>query len=275
MSLAIRWGENNSDDGGFLYLDAVIAYTQNYTGQVTKHPIDAGASIVDSYVKDNPTFTLSGVITGVDVSTGSALIQDLDGNFAFNTRLAPNTVSVTSTDNSVLTQFIPDSIGQFLPSTTPSVVMDSARAEIIDQVRDALIDLTSGSKLNEETGQFDSNIQLVKLFEYKGTLINRIINNLVITSVRFNEDASTGNALYCDITFEQVTFAFLKKTEIPKDVQQTIKKKASPKKSIGKCDSTIKDSNSTSNTDPQAKKDAINDRDELRDVPLFLRPVGG
>lgn len=270
MSLALRWGENNSEDGGFIFFDAVQVYTQDYSGQITQHPIDAGASITDHYIKANPKFTISAVITGVDVSTGSYLIQDLEGNFPFNVSFPPNPVSVNSTDNSVLSQFIPDSIGQFLPSTTPDVVMDPVRAEIIDQVRDALIDLTSGSKLNEETGQFDSNIQIVRLFEYKGTLLNRIVNNLVITSVRFNESPDTGYALYCDISFEQVTFAFLKKAEIPKDVQQSIQKKASPKKSVGRCDSTIKDANSSGNTDPQGKKDSVNnsvnDVDPLRDI---------
>jgi len=259
MSLAIRWDENSAEDGGFLYFDAVTAYTQDYTGSVSAHPIDAGASIVDHYIKNNAKFTLSGVITGVDVSTGSYLIQDLDGNFAFNSQFPPNPVSVNSTDDSVLNRFIPASVSQFLPETTPDVVMDAARADVIDQVRDTLIDLTSGSKLNEQTGQFDSNIQIVRLFEYKGTLLNRIINNLVITSVRFNEDANTGSALYCDISFEQVTFAFLKKTEIPKDVQRPVQKKASPKKSVGKCDSTVKDANSASNNDPQGKKDSVND----------------
>lgn len=259
MSLAIRWGENNAEDGGFLYFDAVTAYTQDYTGSVSAHPIDAGASIVDHYIKNNAKFTLSGVITGVDVSTGSYLIQDGEGTFAFNSRFPPTKVSVNSTDNSVLNRFIPASVSQFLPETTPDIVMDAARADVIDQVRDTLIDLTSGSKLNEQTGQFDSNIQIVRLFEYKGTLLNRIINNLVITSIRFNEDANTGSALYCDISFEQVTFAFLKKTELPKDVQQPIKKKAAPKKSVGKCDSTVKDTDSASNTDPQGKKDSIKD----------------
>lgn len=270
MSLAIKWGDNNSEDGGFIYFDAVTAYTQNYTGQVTKHPIDAGASIVDHYVKDNPTFSLSGVITGVDVSTGTFQIQDIEGNFPFNAQFPPSPVSVTSTDESVLTKLIPASIGQFLPETTPEITMDALRASVVDQVRDALIDLTSGSVLNQQTGQFDSNIQVVKLYEYKGTLINRIVNNLVITSINFNEDATTGSALYCTINFEQVTFSVLKKTEIPKDVQQTIKKKASPKKSIGKCDSTIKNSNDASNTDPQSKKDAVNksasDVDPLRNI---------
>lgn len=260
MSLAIRWGENNAEDGGFLYFDAVTAYTQDYTGSVSAHPIDAGASIVDHYIKNNAKFTLSGVITGVDVSTGSYLIQDGEGTFAFNSRFPPTKVSVNSTDNSVLNRFIPASVSQFLPETTPDIVMDSVRTNIIGQVRDVLIDLTSGSKLNEKTGQFDSNIQTVKLYEYEGTRLSRPpIENLVITSIRFNEDANTGSALYCDISFEQVTFAFLKKTELPKDVQQPIKKKASPKKSIGKCDSTVKDTDSASNTDPQGKKDSIKD----------------
>jgi hypothetical protein len=146
------------------------------------------------------------------------------------------------------------------------LTIDAKRAELIDQIRDALIDLTSVTKINEDTGQFDSNIQVVRLFEYNGQLLNRILNNLVITSIRFNEDANTGFALYCDITFEQVTFAFLKKTDIPKDVQQPVQKRASSKKSVGKCDSTIKDSNSADNTDPQAKKTAISDADPLRDI---------
>lgn len=266
MSLAIRVGENNDLDGLFIYFDAVTVYTQNYTGQVTKHPIDAGASISDHYIRDNPTFTISAVITGVDISTGTYLIQDLDGNFPFNAKFPVNPVSINSTDDSVLNKFIPNSIGQFLSDSEPSVTMDSQRAELIDQIRDALIDLTSGTKLNEETGQFDSNIQVVRLFEYKGQLLNRILNNLVITGIRFNEAADTGFALYCDITFEQVTFAFLKKTDIPKDVQQPVQKKASSKKSVGKCDSTIKDANSSDNTDSQAKKDAINDIDPLRNI---------
>lgn len=270
MSLAIRWGENNDADGGFLLFDAVTVYTQNYTGKTTSHPIDAGASITDHYIKDNPTFTISAVITGVDVSTGSFVIQDIEGNFPFNVQFPPTPVSVTSTDDSVLTKLIPDSIGQFLPETTPEVVMDAARASLLDQIRDALIDLVSGSRLNNETGQFESNIQVVKLFEYKETLLNRVLNNLVITSVRFNEDANTGSALYCDIAFEQVTFAVLKKTDLPRDVQQSVKKKASPKKSIGKCDSTVKSTDNSDNTDPQGKKEAINksqnDVDPLRNV---------
>lgn len=259
MTLAIRWGGGPSDpNGGFIYLDAVSVFTQNFSGQTTKHPIDSAGSIVDHYVSDNPVFTVSGVVSGVDIGEGLEYITDLNGFFPFNTNLPPNNVSVLSTDSSVLDRFIPDSIGQFLPDQAPEIEMDEARPYLLDVIRDSLVSITSGVIFNQQTGQFDSNIQLVNLYEYTGTLINRVIDKLVITRVTFNENESTGVGLYCDITFERVTFAFLKKTELPKDVQRPVQKKASPKRSIGKCDSTVKDANSATNADPQGKKDSVN-----------------
>lgn len=237
MSLAIEWGDSSIQDGGFIYCDAVQAYTQNYSGSVTKHPIDSGGVITDHYIKNNPIFTIGAVITGVDISTGTYLIQDLDGNSPFNSNEAPNPVSVNSTDQSVLKKFIPDSIGQVLSDSQPEVIVDSGRADLLEQIRQALIDLTAGVVFNDKTGNFDPSIQLVRLFEYDNTLLRKVINNLVITKITFKEDANTGYGLYCDITFEQVTFAFLKRTVIPKDVQDALKKKASSKASKGKQDS--------------------------------------
>lgn len=234
MTLAIRWGEDNTENSGFIYMDAVTSYTRNYKGQVTKHPVDQGGNITDHFIKDNPTFTISAVITGVDISTGTYLIQDLEGNTPYNSGVAPSAVSVNSTDDSVLRRFIPDSLGQFLSDSTPDVVVDTQRIDLIEQIRDALISLNSGVKFNEDTGQFDSNIELVRLFEFDGYLLKRILNNLVITNITFREDANTGFALYCDITFEQITFASLRKTEIPQDVQQTLSKKAASKEDQGK-----------------------------------------
>lgn len=253
MSLAISWGDSSIQNGGLIYCDAVTAYTQNYSGSVTKHPVDVGGNITDHFIRNNPIFTIGAVITGVDISTGTYLIQDLDGNAPYNSNEAPTVVSVNSTDQSVLKKFIPDSIGQFLSDSTPEVVVDSRRTDLIEQIRQALIDLTSGVVFNEKTGQFDPSIQLVRLFEYDSTLLRKVINNLVMTKITFKEDANTGHGLYCDITFEQVTFAFLKKTTIPKDVQNSLKKKAATKSSKGKQDSTPQDigtGDSPKDTDP-------------------------
>lgn len=259
MSLAIEWGDSSVQDGGFIYCDAVQAYTQNYSGQVTKHPIDAGGNVTDHFINNNPTFTIGAVITGVDISTGTYLIQDLDGNNPYNSNEAPTPVSVNSTDQSVLKKFLPDSIGQFLSDDQPEVVVDTRRTDLIEQIRQALIDLTSGVIYNDKTGQFDPSIQLVRLFEYDNISLRKVINNLVMTKITFKEDANTGYALYCDITFEQVTFAFLKKTTIPKDVQDSLKKKSSSKASKGKQDSTPQDVDG-----PNAGTNAPKDTDPLR-----------
>lgn len=255
MSLAISWGDSSTENGGFIYFDAVSSYTQNYKGQVTRHPIDSGGNVTEHYIKDNPVFTIGAVITGVDISTGTYLIQDLEGNSPYNSSPAPDAVSVNSTDQSVLKRFIPDSIGQFLSDIRPDVVVDSNRIDLLEQIRQALIDLTAGVIFNSKTGQFDPSIQLVRLFEYDNTLLRKVINNLVMTKITFKEDPNTGYGLYCDITFEQVTFAFLKKTTIPKDVQDSIKKKSSSKATKGKQDSTPDAGTAPKDTDPlrQAK----------------------
>lgn len=269
MSLALWWGEENSDDGGFIYFDAVTAYSQAYRGAVTKHPVDGGSSITDHFIRENPVMTLSAVITGVDISTGTYLIQDLDGNSPFNTRQAPNAVSVGSTDQSVLQKFIPDSIGQFLADNEPEITVDGVRNDLIEQVRELLINLMSGVKFNENTAQFDSNVQLVKLYEFDNNIIKKIINNLVVTAIEFREDPDSGYALFCDITLEQVTFVPLKKVEIPKRTKPVVKKKAASKATKGKADCTPQDVDGAQSGKPKADLDP---RRSIADVPQATTP---
>ena len=253
MSLAISWGNESKQDGGFIYLDAVTSYTQNFSGQITKHPIDSGGNVTDHWIRNNPVFSIGAVITGVDISTGTYLIRDDAGNAPLNSSEAPKPVSVNSTDQSVLKKFIPDSIGQFLSDSQPEVIVDARRMDLLGQIRQALVDLTNSITFNEKTRQFDPTIQLVRLYEYDKTRLRKFFDNLVMTKITFKEDPNTGHGLYCDITFEQVTFAFLKKTDIPKDVQDSLKKKATPKASKGKQDSTpqpVGTGNSPKDTSP-------------------------
>lgn len=251
MSLAIRWDDDNG--GGFIYLDAVTAYSQDYSGKVTNHPIDAGGNVTDHFYKNNARFKIGAVISGIDISTGTYLIQDLEGNSPYNSNFDVNPVSVNSSDQSLLQKFLPDSIGQFLSDSTPEVVMDTARTDLTEQIRDALISLTSGEIINQQTGQFNPNIQLIDLYEYDGFKLTRVVNRLVMTNVTFRETPDIGYALYCDFSFEQVTFALLKQTVIPQDVQSTLKKKASPKSAKGKQDSQAQ--NAGTGTNPPEDKD--------------------
>lgn len=257
MSLALRWGDEAGAPAGFIYLDAVTLYTQSYKGRVTNHPVDGGSNISDHFFRDNPVFKITAVITGVDISNEPSVVVDSRGHAPFNSQLQPTAVSVNSTDQSVLSKFIPDSIGQFLPSSTPEVIVDDPRDDVMVWVQPFLTDLMSGKVFNPSTGEYDPKIQLVSLYEYDRITLRTVVNNLVMTNISFREDANTGYGLYCDINFEQVTFVPLKKTTIPKDVQDSLKKKSSSKASKGKQDSQPQDvdganagSNAPKDTDP-------------------------
>lgn len=244
MGLGLHWGslERPEDPSGFIYIDAVTAYTQDYKGQVTKHPVDAGASITDHFIKENPIFSLSGVISGVDISPIPSMIRDFEGRQPNNANPQPEPVNINSGTSGLL-QFLPDSIGQFLNLGNPiaEVPGNGLRNDFTDDVRDALVSILEGVKFNSKTNRFDSFIQTVEIYEFVGTNIKSITFDLVMTNFKIREDVNTGEGLYFDCTLEQVTFATLEKTVLPQDVQQSLKKKAVGTSNKGKVDSTSKD----------------------------------
>lgn len=241
MSLALRSGDVGDENGFFIYFDAVTAYTQNYSGSVTKHPIDTGASIVDHFIAENPTITISAVISGVDVSTGSFNIVGTDGQSPQNVRVAPSAVSVVGGDESLISKFIPSSLGQLLPQNDAEVVLEDARVSVIEQVKAALRELVVGTKENPLTGRHDPHISLVTLYEYNHTLLSRSVNNLVITNITFSETVDSGEGLYCDITLEQVKFVGLEREAVPSEYIKSMEAQTAPKESKGKQDSTVKE----------------------------------
>ena len=181
-------------------------------------------------------------------ATVSVDIPKPKGFFSGTPKPSPEVIveGITKAKQSVLQKFIPDSIGQFLSDDAPEVVVDGARTDLLEHIRRILINLTSGEIFDNTTGQYVPNIQVLNLFEYDGYNITRIVGRLVMTNVTFKETPETGYGLYCDFSFEQVTFVTLKQTTIPQDVQSSLKKKASSKSAKGRQDSTIQDASSNS-----------------------------
>lgn len=270
MSFGLQWGDESPENAGFIYFDSITNWQQTYSGQVTKHPIDGGGNISDHFIRDNPVFTLSGVISSIDVSTNAWLIANSDQSiFASNIRVPVQPVTVLSTDNSLLSKFIPNVVGQFLPDRVPDVEVDQRTGgqEIVDAVKDALVRLIySGKTYNEKTKQFDSVMQTVTIYEYDNTqnIVRKLptyqSEKIVITNIRFNEDVNTGVGLYCDITFEQVEFVSLQKTTVPKRPAKDVKNKTADKKNGGKDGSPVKSTDDPNNKD--SKKSTLLKRTE-------------
>lgn len=268
MSFALSWEPSESNGGGFLLFDAVTSWNRSFTGAVTKHPIDGGSNITDHYINNNPVFTMSAVISSADISTTSVLLSDENGKEPSNTVKPPTKVQISSTDQSVLMKYVPNVIGQFLPDLEPDVRVDMVRGDIFEgdtteKIQDTLINLQSGEGVNIINNQWETNIRPVELFETDGflTLVKKLpaddTKALIITSLNFREDTESGYALYADITFELIRFANLKKVALPPDlVQSPVKKKVATKKSLGKCDSTTKDTATSGDTTKSTAVDA-------------------
>ncbi|MNQ95267.1 hypothetical protein D3C85_1108180 [compost metagenome] len=96
-------------------------------------------------------------------------------------------------------------------------------------------------KYNKKNQTFESHLHLVTLYEFSGYQVTNTTDNLVITSLRFREDVDSGDALWIDLTLEEVQFATLEAAELPKDVSQKLKKAAQSEKNKGKVDSTKQD----------------------------------
>jgi hypothetical protein len=242
MSFALKYGSNETPDkpSGLIYFDAISAYTQEYRGQVTKHPISDGGVITDHFIAENPVFTLTGIISGVDISTFTNLIRDLENNIPFNVYPATPAVSINSGD-SPLFGLVPDVIGQFFRPIQADIIIDQTRTDLTPQVREMLISLMKGIVYDEQTRRFKSNVEVISLYEYEGILLKKIHNNLVATNIRFREDAATGDAIHFDITLEQVTFVTLRREALPKDVSNALKAKATTEQKKGKQDSSVGD----------------------------------
>ena len=244
MSLAVRWGDPNNPEepSGYIYLDAVTNYSQDYRGQVTKHPVDAGASITDHFIKENPIFTISGVVSGTDLSHIPWQLLDENQQRPLNAQEQPAPISI-NLQGSKLLQYLPATIGQFLGTSKPNVeFFGNQRTDLSNEivVEDVLRGILQGLKYNPKTDRSESHIQLVELHTFDGTNIRDIIYDLVITSFRIDENPDTGDALFLNLTLEQVTFALLEKTEIPKDVADAVKKKSEPVKKKTNANSTPK-----------------------------------
>lgn len=234
MSLGLKYTSDSKDDGEsfFIVFDSVTSYTKTIKGQVTRHPIAGSKLITTNFTRDNPTFGFTGIISFADLSNLYEIVRDEQGGIADNTITQPTAVQVND-NTSILTNLIPSSISQFLPQSNANVSMDFERTNYKDFVAQILGRLMSGEKYDEETKRIKTFIRPIKLYEFLGPTIDKVIDNVVLTSYTVKEDIDTGDCLICDLEFEQVKFVSLRTSALPKDVVGALKKKSTAKQNKG------------------------------------------
>lgn len=217
MTLAVKFGDASDPTqlSGLIYLDAVTDYQRIHSGKVTEHPVEAGVSISDHYISNNPEFKITGVISGVDLSPISFSLN-IDGQTPINAKQQPDAVSISDV-GAGLQSFIPDSITQFLPSTSPTITGGSPMSEDYkDAVDDLLKEISNGIFYNEERERWENRMVLTEIIDVddQGNLGNTI-DNCILVNYTVTETHETGDGLFLELTFQKVRFAYLEKADAP------------------------------------------------------------
>jgi hypothetical protein len=225
MSLAIRFGDDEDVETpqGIIYFDAVTKYGQAFKGSLTSHAIGSGGKISDHFIRENPVYSFTGIISGADISISKVSLTDENGMYPDNVSQLDITPVRIKDNGNALISLLPDTVASFFVDAKTSVKVDTvARKSTLRQIKRAL------EVFFEKDG-----ITFVTLLEFKGKVLDKsgIIPQLVMTSLSFSEDENSGEALYVDITLEKPTMVSLQTTRISKsDIKKIDAQRAADKK---------------------------------------------
>lgn len=201
MTIALQRGEDGADT---IFFDAVLNYSSSYQGNLSSHPIDSNNSKDDPYsvsdhvVLEHPTFQLKGVISGADFGAGRPSASEYP---------LANTISISdyATVKSASDNLLNKVTGSFLPfgqSAEPEVSVGTRVSTSLLIIKNLLISIRD-------------NRELLTLVEFTNGIPTHTEIDVVITSLQFNEDEKSGDALYVDMTLEKPTFVDLVWTKTP------------------------------------------------------------
>lgn len=230
MTIALKIGNEDSQVQGFIYLDAVTAYSRSLSGKVTSHPVDSGVSISDHFIANNKEFTIKGVVSDVDI-TGVSDDAVLDGQTPMNAIRRPNTPTISGQQDAL--QFLPSAVKQFFERSGAAVSTDVAVTSNLPLVTALFEELMGGIYYNEADKRWRNKMETVMLYEMVGKNFTNVKTNLVITSVDFEEDPDSGDSLNLSIKLEQVRLVTIQQTDMPKNAKSSVKKKVTGKEKKG------------------------------------------
>lgn len=208
MTIAIR-----RDNGDILWFDAIEGFDEALTSTVTKHPIATGGFIADHVTKDNPRFTLRGILSDADFNLNRPQLTTDDSAYVgwqsvtskqfVNNTPTKSPVSINSNVN-VFKNFLPESISQFTSTSIPEVVVTpQPKVKSASAVRMNLVDMREKK-------------EIFTLLDFEDDLIRRSWDFCVLTNLSFSEtpDGGDARALFPVMEIEQVTFSTVENIRI-------------------------------------------------------------
>lgn len=201
------------DNGDLIWFDAILQFSEKYTGQVSSHPLESGNVVSDHTVINNLVMTLNGIISDADFNMTRPSVTDSDAeNWHISNKQfvnnSPVKDAVVITYSPGINQYLPDSIAQFITPSTPEVIVP-----VYDRPMASL-------GIKDRLTYMQRNAEIFSLVDFHGDKIWRVLDNCVLTSLDFTEVAEAGEAIFPNMTIEQCRFATTKMTKIPKVVNK-------------------------------------------------------
>jgi hypothetical protein len=217
MSIVIR-----RDNGDILWFDAITQYDVTYSSSVTKHPVATGGYVSDHTTNDNVILQISGVLSDADFNvsrppnlgslptfkfdTGDHVSTDENGLYKPTAKQYTNNSEVvypvTINDKGSINKILPEVIAQWTKESIPDVyVTPQDKAKTAKAVQRELIGMW---KSREE-------FQVLDLLD---DFVLDSFGPCVFTNLNFREDETTGDALFPNMTIEQVTFTDLQEVSV-------------------------------------------------------------
>ena len=230
------------ESGDVVWMDAVLSFSESYSSSVTKHQIESGSSISDHIIQDNAKFSISGVVSFVDFNktfdfTRIPIDAIPDSSNYTNLEFQPTIVKIKTPQTNPLTKLLPDSIKQFIGNDSPpDVLMGTLAFEKSSvSVYKTLKNIANGFTELTSDGRIVTRKQVVSIIELNTDFtVKNLFDNCVCTSLSFAQDPESGDAIYPQMSFEQVRFVELMKTTFPTNrISSDVKNKGSEKAQKG------------------------------------------
>ena len=232
------------ESGDVVWMDAVLSFSESYSSSVTKHQIESGSSISDHIIQDNAKFSISGVVSFVDFNktfdfTRIPIDAIPDSSNYTNLEFQPTIVKIKTPQTNPLTKLLPDSIKQFIGNDSPpDVLMGTLAFEKSSvSVYKTLKNIANGFTELTSDGRIVTRKQVVSIIELNTDFTvskDNVFDNCVCTSLSFAQDPESGDAIYPQMSFEQVRFVELMKTTFPTNrTSSDVKNKGSEKAQKG------------------------------------------
>jgi hypothetical protein len=198
-----------------IYFDAITRITEQYSSAISKHPLSNGSLITDHTTRENPRYSISGVLSDADFNinrpstlgaipafsfdTGDHVSTDANGLYMPRDKQYKNSTQVVmpvqiSTLGSI-NKLLPEVIAQFTRDTIPTVILTPQEKYKSSQaVKRQLISMWQNSE----------EFQVIELL---GGLNVGSYGPCVFTNVAFEENTQTGDGIFPELAFEQVVYA--------------------------------------------------------------------